>query len=188
MALTHRIAAGLAAAALIVVVTLILHPRQDTPGPHLTGWMQNFTPATEPRPAPQTGFTGRDGRSLTLAGFRGRVVLVNFWATWCLPCIRELPTLARLQAKLGGDGFTVVLLSLDREGWPVIAPFLDRLKLDTLPVYHDTGGLTARALGLKGLPSNLLIDRAGNEIGRLAGPAEWDSDEAVALMRYYIGR
>ena len=149
--------------------------------------MENFTVAASAAPAPRISFNDRDNRALGLEGFRGRVVLVNFWATWCGPCLREMPSLERLQVRLGGAGFTVLALSVDRKGWAAMTPYIERLGLAKLPVYHDPSSAAARALGVQGLPTTILIDRQGREIGRLTGPAEWDSPESVALMRHYMG-
>jgi thiol-disulfide isomerase/thioredoxin len=148
--------------------------------------MQNFTPTTALMPAPAFSFQDRGLKSLGLADFSGRLALVNFWATWCGPCIREMPTLLNLHKKLGGPDFQVIALSEDREGWKIITPFVTKNNLGELPVYHDPGGEALRALGVTGLPTTILFDRDGREIGRLAGIAEWDSDEVLELMRYYM--
>ncbi len=92
--------------------------------PPIAGTVVNFTPAETPRPVPETGFTDLAGRPATLADFRGRVVALNFLSTWCGLCIREMPSLDRLQAELGGEDFTVVLMSQDRNGEERVPPFL----------------------------------------------------------------
>ena len=150
--------------------------------------MEKFEQSSNPAPAPETTFTDESGTELTLRNFRGRVVLVNFWATWCGPCVREMPSLERLHNKLKGPDFSVIALSEDRKGWEKIGPFRDKLNLQDLPLYHDVKSKMMFATKARGLPTTLLIGRDGTELGRLTGPAEWDTDEAVALMRYYIGR
>jgi len=150
--------------------------------------MEKFEQSSNPAPAPETTFTDESGTELTLRNFRGRVVLVNFWATWCGPCVREMPSLERLHNKLKGPDFSVIALSEDRKGWEKIGPFRDKLNLQDLPLYHDVKSKMMFATKARGLPTTLLIGRDGTELGRLTGPAEWDTDEAVALIRYYIGR
>jgi thiol-disulfide isomerase/thioredoxin len=149
---------------------------------------ENFTWLEPPEPAPATPFALGDGGETTLAAFRGRVVLLNFWATWCAPCVREMPSLDRLQAKLGDEGLEVVAVSEDFAGLEQVRPFFERLQLENLAIYLDSDGALAKALGIAGLPTTLLIDREGRIVGGLEGPAEWDSDEAVALIRGYLER
>lgn len=150
--------------------------------------MEKFEPAGKPAQAPDTVFTAEDGAQRTLKDFRGKIVLLNFWATWCGPCVREMPSLERLHNKLAGADFTVIALSEDRKGWEKITPFREQIGLTTLPLFHDVGSKMMFAAKARGLPTTLLIGRDGRELGRLTGPAEWDSDESVALMRYYIDR
>ncbi len=154
--------------------------------PPISGAVQNFTPAESLRPVPAIGFIELDGTERSLADFRGRVVALNFWATWCGPCIREMPSLDRLQAELGGEDFTVVLMSQDRNGEERVPPFLTRLGLKHLTSYLDPTYPLYRAFGGRALPTTILIDADGNELGRLVGPAEWDTPEASALIRYYL--
>lgn len=154
--------------------------------PPLTGWMEKFEPAADPVPLPSTVFTDGSGKELTLADFKGKVVLLNFWATWCGPCVREMPSLERLHTTLAGEDFTVIALSEDRKGWAKIAPFKEKIGLDHLPLFHDVRSRMMFQTKARGLPTTILIGRNGKELGRLTGPAEWDTPEAVALMRYYI--
>ena len=157
-------------------------------GPPLGGSVKNFEPVAESAPPPRSGFTDADGRTLTIADFRGKVVLLNFWATWCAPCVHEMPSLERLHRKLSVDDFTVIAVSEDRQGWEKIAPFREKLGLRALPLFHDTGSALMFEVKARGLPTTLLIGRDGREVGRLTGPAEWDTDEAVALIRHYLAR
>ena len=139
-----------------------------------------------PRALPELRFVDGEGRPLTLADFRGKVILLNIWATWCIPCLREMPTLDRLQAKLGGPRFEVVVLSIDIGGVGVVKKFYRALRLEALGIYVDKTTRARTALGITGIPTTLLIDRQGREIGRLAGPAEWDSPEAIKAIRRYL--
>jgi thiol-disulfide isomerase/thioredoxin len=139
----------------------------------------------EPQPLPELVFADESGEPRTLDSWRGKVVLLNVWATWCAPCRAEMPTLQRLQERLGGESFEVVALSVDRAGAGVVRKFFDEIGVD-LPVFVDQDGTALRALGLFGLPATLLIGPDGNELGRLAGPAEWDSPEMVAYLEKVI--
>jgi thiol-disulfide isomerase/thioredoxin len=164
-------------------------PGTSLQGPPLQGWMQAFEPYSPPRSAPATPFLSAGGRPIKLADLEGGMVLVNFWATWCGPCIRELPSLAKLQADLGGRDFNVLLVSIDRGGAGVYEPFLtERLGIKNLGSAGDARGELSRAIGMRGLPTSVLIDRHGRMVGKLVGAAEWDSAEAKRLIRYYMGR
>lgn len=132
-------------------------------------------------------YTDDEGRLRGLDEFRGRGLVLNFWATWCAPCVREMPSLDRLQAESPG-GIVVLAVSEDRGGVPVVEAFYRKNRISDLAVAVDTGLEAARGLGVRGLPTTLLIDPAGREIGRLAGAAEWDSPEAVAFIRSCIGQ
>ena len=160
---------------------------QTGKGPPLSGWMEQFNVIEAPGPVPGVAFEDGAGRKITLGDFAGRVVLVNFWATWCLPCVREMPSLDRLQARLGGKDFTVVAVDEDRDGQEVGKPFLAKLGLKHLDFYLDTGLALSQALGVRGLPTSFLIDRESRIVGRLDGLAEWDTPEVDALIRYYAG-
>jgi thiol-disulfide isomerase/thioredoxin len=147
----------------------------------------NFVMHAAPRPLPAVSFVDADGAAHDLGAFRGRTVLLNLWATWCGPCRREMPTLDRLQATLGGDGFQVVALSIDRAGVEPVRKFYDELGVEQLAIYVDSSGRSMRALSALGLPTTLLLDREGRELGRLVGPAEWDTPEMVGFLRQHIG-
>ena len=149
---------------------------------------ERFVLFNPPRPVPDTAFVDPQGRTRTLAEFKGRVVLLNFWATWCAPCIREMPSLSRLQAELGGEDFTVIALSEDFWGWDIINGFLAERKLSNLPVFRDTNMRVGKVFGIPGLPTSILIDRQGREVGRLAGITEWDSADAMGLIRHFMGQ
>ncbi|MBI2735962.1 MAG: TlpA family protein disulfide reductase [Rhodospirillales bacterium] len=139
-----------------------------------------------PRPLPELRFVDGEGREMTLKAFEGQTVLLNIWATWCVPCRKEMPALDRLQSKLGGPDFRVVALSIDREGLPAVTAFYQELGLKTLGIYVDQTGKASRQLGVVGIPTTLLLDREGREIGRTVGPAEWDSDAVVQVLEKHV--
>ncbi|MEP7172829.1 MAG: TlpA disulfide reductase family protein [Aestuariivirga sp.] len=136
------------------------------------------------RPAvPDLAFKDSGGGEVKLSKWQGRVVLLNLWATWCAPCRKEMPTLNDLQKQLGSKDFEVVALSVDRKGLDASAAFLKETGADALGLYVDETSKSLESLQAFGLPATLLIDRRGREIGRLLGPAEWNSAEAIALMK-----
>ena len=155
-------------------------------GPHIVGQMQNFELYKSTRPRPNFLWQDEQGQPVSPTNFAGKVVLFNFWATWCAPCIRELPALDRLNAKLGGDKFTVVALNIDRAGKRVALKMVKRLKLKTLRLYVDPKLKIMSVLGVKVMPSTFLFDAKGRELGKLEGAAEWDAPEAIDLMKYFI--
>ena len=168
--------------------------RHDGPAPPLAGTEQGsaqdaalgqFTPLDPPRPAPELSFSGRDGSPARLADFRGRVVLVNLWATWCAPCVREMPSLDRLQEKLG-NRLDVIAISEDRGGAHVVEPFLAKLEVKHLAIYLDAGAAAQGAFQVRGLPTSFLIDADGRILGSLEGAAIWDTPEMVARLDAYL--
>ena len=135
-----------------------------------------------PRDVLSPPFLSADGRELTLADFRGKVVLLNVWTTWCVPCREEMPALDALQARLGGADFHVVAMSIDRAGLPAVKRFYAEIGLRNLHMYLAEDRRASLALGVIGLPMTILIDRQGRELGRLVGPAEWDSPAMIAFF------
>jgi thiol-disulfide isomerase/thioredoxin len=148
----------------------------------------NFVMHEAPRQVPAIAFDDEQGRPQSLADFRGRVVLLNIWATWCGPCRREMPALDRLQAILGGPGFEVVALSIDRSGIEAVRKFYTEVGVRNLALHIDSSGKAARELGAIGVPVTILIDRQGREIGRLMGPAEWDEPGIVEFLKRAVAQ
>lgn len=146
----------------------------------------SFSALETPRPLPELRFVDGDGREMTLNAFKGQMVLLNIWATWCVPCREEMPSLDRLQAKLGSADFRVVPLSIDREGLPAVKAFYEELGLKALGIYVDQTSKASRLLSAVGIPTTLLVDRERREIGRTIGPAEWDSDEVLRVLKRYV--
>ncbi len=156
----------------------------DASAPQLAALGQ-FTPLDPPRPAPELSFTSRGGKKLRLADFRGHVLLVNLWATWCGPCVREMPSLDRLQAELG-DRLSVLAISEDRGAGSVVEPFLAKLGLQRLVVYLDPDTAAQQAFAVRGLPTSFLIDRDGRMLASLEGAADWDAPAMVARLEHYL--
>lgn len=150
------------------------------------GQMAAFVIRPEPQAMPELRFQTGSGEPRTVADWKGRVVLMNLWATWCAPCIKELPDLARLQAELGSSEFEVVAVSVDRTGVAGAQRFLEKTGSTALALYVDPTARLANTVGALGLPATILIGRDGREIGRLLGPAEWASDDAKALIRWAL--
>lgn len=137
---------------------------------------------------PLDPFTDETGAERTMADYLGRIVLVNFWATWCVPCKIEMPALDRLESALGGPDFAVLPIALDREGAEKVVPFYESAELGNLPVAIDADNGIANALGIQALPTTILVNRDGMGVGYYVGPAEWDSSDAQDLMRWYIAQ
>ncbi|MEX1109273.1 MAG: TlpA disulfide reductase family protein [Dongiaceae bacterium] len=157
-----------------------------TAGPPVSGTVADFTLMDAPRPMPADPFTDENGAEMTFAELEGKVLLVNFWATWCAPCRVEMKALDRLEAAMGGADFAVVPISFDLNGAEAVLPFYEAYGLEHLPIALDPMGAIGDGLGIQALPTTIIVDRAGNGIGYLLGPVEWDSPEAEALIRYYI--
>jgi thiol-disulfide isomerase/thioredoxin len=150
------------------------------------GEVAAFRAADRPARFDDLAFKAPDGKSMNLSAFAGRVVLVNLWATWCVPCRAEMPALDRLEAAKGGDSFSVVPVNVDVTNPARAKDFLSGIGVTHLPFYSDPtlaifNDLKARGLAL-GLPTTLLVDGKGCQLGAVEGPAAWDSDEAKALI------
>ena len=153
-----------------------------------TGALTAFVVHPEPKPLDEIAFQDEQQKPLTLAQWKGRVVLVNLWATWCGPCRKEMPELAELQERLGSDDFEVVAISVDRQGAEVARPFLDEVGADALKLYLDPTTKVLNDFKAVGLPATMLIDRAGREVGRMFGPADWASPEAIRLIETAVAQ
>jgi thiol-disulfide isomerase/thioredoxin len=174
----------------LLAAGLLAAPPATADGPPLKGrFADAFQIPETPQPAPTASFQTRDGKAVTLADFKGQVVLVNFWATWCAPCVEEMPTLDALQQAMGGKAFQVLAVSEDRGGLNTVEPFLrQKLNLQALDIYLDSDGALAQDFGLRGMPTTYLLNADGKVVGKLEGPADWNSDAARALVQHYIDR
>ncbi|MBI1260619.1 MAG: redoxin family protein [Rhizobiales bacterium] len=151
-----------------------------------TASSRSFVMHEAPRSLPEIKFEDGNGEAHTLADLRGKTVLLNTWATWCVPCREEMPTLDALEAKLGGPGFEVVPLSVDRAGPEVVRKFYAEIGIEHLGLYIDASMRASFDLQAPGLPTTLLIDSNGRELGRLVGPAEWDTPEMIAFLKNHL--
>jgi thiol-disulfide isomerase/thioredoxin len=158
-------------------VKFALPPQSTTP---------EFTKRQVQPELPNVAFTDGEGHRRTLADYRGKIVLLNVWATWCPPCRKEMPSLDRLQAQLGGDDLEVVPLSVDRGGAEAVRRFFAANGVRHLAVEVDSSTEAQAALGIPGLPTTILIDRQGREVGRFVGAADWDSPKVIAFFRSTI--
>ena len=148
----------------------------------------HFTPYPQARALPALSFLDAQGKPTSLAAFRGKVVLLNVWATWCPPCVKEMPTLNKLQEVLGGKDFAVLPLSVDKGGVFAVQSFYQDNFIDHLPVYVDPTTKVLDGLNILGPPTTILIDKQGREISRTLGPQDWDQPSVIAQLRHYMAQ
>jgi thiol-disulfide isomerase/thioredoxin len=179
----HVAAAALVAAPMafaqvqLTAQTSVENDSPKTPAP------RNFIIHETPEPGVVLRFEDGEAQPHSLADFRGRIVLLNIWATWCPPCVKEIPALDRLVAALDGADVVVVAVSVDRKGIDAVRKAFADLDVQKLAPYIDRSGQALRTVRSMGLPTSLLIDREGRELGRVVGPAAWDDDASVAFFR-----
>ena len=156
-------------------------------GPLAHGEVAALTMATSPLRLPDLAFEDADGKPRKLSEWRGKTVLVNLWATWCVPCRKEMPALDSLQTKLGGKDFEVVAINIDTRDPEKPKNFLKEANLARLAYFTDTKAKVFQDLKnigkALGMPTSILVDGQGCEIGTIAGPAEWASDDATTLIK-----
>jgi thiol-disulfide isomerase/thioredoxin len=150
------------------------------------GDMMKLAVHAEPMAVSALPFVGPEG-DVTLADFEGKVLLVNFWATWCAPCREEMPSIAALGEAFAPEDFVVITIATGRNPAPAIEKFLGEVGLEEMPVYTDLKQQLAREMGVMGLPVTILIDREGQEVARLTGGADWNSESARAIIAAMIG-
>src|ERR1700751_4257098 len=139
-------------------------------------------PASPLQPAPAVSFVDLAGNTVSLSEFTGKIVLVNLWATWCEPCLREMPSLERLQSRLG-ERIAGLAVSEDRGGSKNVEPFIVKLGVNWVKIYLDPKSEVGHAFGARGLPTSFLIDREGRVLGRVEGAAEWDSPKILGVLQ-----
>ncbi|GGE51460.1 TlpA disulfide reductase family protein [Actibacterium pelagium] len=150
------------------------------------GDMKKLNFHSEAKPVADVGLVDIEDQPVSLSEHGGKIVLLNFWATWCAPCRKEMPALNRLQQQLGGDDFAVVTVATGHNPVPGINRFFDQNELTDLPKWRDPKQQFAREMGVLGLPVTMVLDRDGQEIARLIGDAVWDSESAIAILEALI--
>jgi peroxiredoxin len=148
---------------------------------------QSFEPAglETGRPAPDFRLPGLDGKLVGLSDFRGKVVLVNIWATWCPPCVDEMPSLEKLYQQLKGENFEILAVSIDASGGETVAPFMKKHNL-TFPALVDTQGTTRNIYKTTGVPESFIINRQGFLVKKIIGPLDWTSPEVLGFSRQLL--
>jgi thiol-disulfide isomerase/thioredoxin len=148
----------------------------------LDGDMKKLVFHAEPKPAGMTDFTTFEGEPLNLAQWQGKWTIVNFWATWCAPCRKEMPMLSELQTEYGGESFEVVTIATTRNPPQAMEAFFEEIGVSNLPLHRDPGSKLAREMGILGLPITVILNPEGQEVARMRGDANWASDSAKAMI------
>lgn len=151
------------------------------------GDMRKMVFHASPQVVPNIAFLDETGQDMTLEAYKGKIVLLNFWATWCAPCRHEMPSLNALNEELGGETFEVVTVATGRNPPPAIARFFEEENIASLPKHRDPKQTLARGMAVFGLPMTVILNEEGAEIARLRGDAEWFDADAVNLLRAVIG-
>ena len=150
----------------------------------------SFNPAGDPlpginAPAPNFTFPNLDGNKVSLTDYRGKVVLLNIWATWCAPCVAEMPSMQKLYQELKDEGFLILAVSLDESGVEVVKPFVEKHKLD-FPVLLDTKGEIKSLYQITGIPESFVIDKSGALVEKIVGPRDWATSGAIRYFRNFV--
>ena len=178
---------------LVPLATLLAQPVAATSLRTFSGEVSQFIEVVPKTAVPDVSFLDDRGARRRLSEFRGKALAVNIWATWCAPCVREMPALERLQEDLGGSTFEVIAISIDEDGATSVRPFLSAMGIDDLAIYLDPALQTvftkadkprSDAFPLYGLPMTVFVDRGGNQVGYLIGAADWDAEEARSFIKH----
>jgi thiol-disulfide isomerase/thioredoxin len=167
----------------LTAVALPVAAHSEIPKSLITGSMSRFKLTRPPKPVPDLEFVDVNEQPLRIADFTGQARLINLWATWCAPCVKEMPSLNRLQEAMPRDRFLVLPISVDGPSKTKVVPFYKERNLLDLHIYYDNARKAMSVLGVSVLPTSILVDPAGRELGRLEGDADWDTLEGFALMR-----
>jgi thiol-disulfide isomerase/thioredoxin len=176
-----RVAAWFGTVGLALLLALSAAARAEEEKPKLG----EFIPATPPQPAPEAAFTDVDGKPASLGDFKGRPAIVNLWATWCQPCLKEMPSLERLQSNFG-DRLIVAAVSEDRQGAKAVTPFVANIGLKNVKIYLDPKAELGHAFKVRGLPTSVVVDAAGMVVGKVEGAADWNSAGMLAVLRPFL--
>lgn len=180
---------------IVIVLTTFTAMAASLSPPAFRNATGQFTLLRPVDPAPNTPIHALDGAATDLGRFRGRVIVLNFWATWCLPCVYEMPLLDQLAAKSDPNRLAVVAVSIDKDGAATVMPFVKAHRLAHLPIYLDpeqrlgsfaSDQVAAGALPLWGLPITYIVDKEGGLVGYLTGAENWDSPEAQKFLGYFL--
>ncbi len=182
VATTATVAGATVAGATLAAVLPLRKPRGSVMQVQAMQGIEALHALPEPRKL-DLRFTDADGAARSLSDYAGMGVVLNLWATWCVPCVREMPALDDLAKLVAGDGIVVLPVSSDRGGAAVVQRFYGEHGIAHLPVLLDPQGTMARGLNLRGIPTTLLIDKTGQEVGWLEGSADWSSSDAVTVVR-----
>jgi len=151
-----------------------------------TGDMKKLVIHDSPRAVSQAPFTDAEGNQGQLSDYAGKHVVLNFWATWCAPCRKEMPTLSALQKSMGGSDLAVVTLATGRNPPPAMKAFFTEIGVENLPLHRDPEQQIARDMEVLGLPITVVVDPEGREVARLKGEADWNSDSARAILSHMM--
>jgi peroxiredoxin len=182
----HRDRSGNAKSLLLIVMIIIglgiiiLLQLKDSP----------FTPSGKPLigknvPAPNFILPGLDGQKVSLTDFRGKIVFLNIWATWCAPCVAEMPSMEKLYQELKDEDFEILAVSVDESGAGAVSPFVEKYKLG-FPVLLDTGGKIKDLYQTTGIPESFIIDKDGIIVEKVIGPRDWAGAGAIRFFRNLI--
>lgn len=181
---------GLTVAAVYTALMALANPvfaDTDAARATLEGSMKKLVFHAEPKPAGTADFTTFEGEPLNLADWQGKWVVVNFWATWCAPCRKEMPMLDALHDEFGGPDFEVITIATTRNPPQAMLDFFEEIDVEHLPLHRDPQSTLAREMAVLGLPVTVILNPAGEEVARLTGDADWSSDSARAMVRALTG-
>lgn len=180
---------SLIVAGIVVIPKLVATPQQANCEwrPAFEVGLNNLLPKEPPKPVPETPFFDEHGNQISIADYRGKIIIMNFWATWCAPCVAEMASLDRLQEQLSGTNMEVLAINEDRNGQEAATAFFEEKGLKHLRNLLDRDMKLARAANIAAMPTTLLINTEGEEVAAVLGEAEWDSPDIVAYLKQCLG-